>query len=179
MTPDPGATVVAARALLRGGSETAPHLLVVGGPDAGRRIPLAPDQTLGRGLEADRRLADGTASRLHLRLALVDGRYVATDLGSKNGLRINGRRCRAPRSLRPGDELAVGATVMTLQLIEQPPGDPEREGSSPPDRESALEGSVLASEAEPEPARLASATSAALIAGAVALTAAAALIAWR
>ena len=34
------------------------------------------------------------------------------DLGSKNGLALNGRRLRGERALVPGDEIALGGTTL-------------------------------------------------------------------
>jgi pSer/pThr/pTyr-binding forkhead associated (FHA) protein len=49
------------------------------------------------------------------------------DLGSKNGLTVNGVAAeRGPRTLRAGDELAVGDTLLAL-------ADPDAERGSPAD----------------------------------------------
>ncbi len=130
--PGPGnATRIAASALLRGEASLEPRLLVIEGPDAGRALRIGPCQTVGRGRGADLRLTDPAASRVHLRLSRIDGRIVAADLDSKNGLLVNDRPCRGVRALAPGDELAIGATRLRLEpgLLDQaeravPPGAP-------------------------------------------------------
>jgi pSer/pThr/pTyr-binding forkhead associated (FHA) protein len=110
----PGETRIAAGALLRGDAIAGAHLLVSSGPGAGRRLLLGEVQTLGRGPAADLRLEDPAASRLHLRLERVDGGYLAEDLGSKNGFRLNGERCSGARPLHAGDEVEIGGTRLVL-----------------------------------------------------------------
>ncbi len=92
-----------------------PHLLVLTGPGAGTRLPLGPEQTLGRSRRADLRLDDPGASRLHARVRIDTGGATVEDLGSKNGLRVNGVPLRArARPLRPGDQLQLGDTSLAL-----------------------------------------------------------------
>jgi pSer/pThr/pTyr-binding forkhead associated (FHA) protein len=114
MTVPRDPTRLAAGALLRGDAIAGAHLVVADGPERGRAIPLGTEQTLGRGPRADLRLRDPSASRLHVRLLRDGDRFLAEDLGSKNGLRVNGRRCRRRRPLRPGDELTIGETRLLL-----------------------------------------------------------------
>jgi hypothetical protein len=89
--------------------------LIVAGPGTGLALRLGPDQTLGRGRRADLRIPDPSASRIHLRLSRVDGRFVAADLDSKNGLSVNDRPCRGSLALAPGDELSLGTTRLRLE----------------------------------------------------------------
>ncbi len=117
----PDATRAAAAALLRDASASAEppiagaHLVVLTGVDAGARHPLVADQLLGRGRVAAIRVADAQASRRHARLRLeAEGAWIE-DLGSKNGLRVNGVRIeRRPCALRDGDEITVGDTTLAL-----------------------------------------------------------------
>lgn len=109
-------TRAAAAALLRGEPIAGPHLVVPSAIGAGRVIPLGEALTVGRGAASDLRLDDPGASRLHLKLVRTGDRYVAEDLGSKNGLRVNGRRLRRPRPLRDGDEIVVGATRLVVAM---------------------------------------------------------------
>jgi pSer/pThr/pTyr-binding forkhead associated (FHA) protein len=41
---------------------------------------------------------------------------VITDLGSTNGSQLNGRRIEGSEVLRPGDEIELGASVLTFTL---------------------------------------------------------------
>jgi pSer/pThr/pTyr-binding forkhead associated (FHA) protein len=43
---------------------------------------------------------------------IAEGSATVEDLGSKNGLAVNGRRLRGARRLAPGDEIALGATTL-------------------------------------------------------------------
>jgi pSer/pThr/pTyr-binding forkhead associated (FHA) protein len=61
---------------------------------------------LGRHPGCDVRLDSMRVSRLHCCLMRIDGELLVRDLGSTNGVWINGRRVTAGR-LQPGDELAI------------------------------------------------------------------------
>jgi len=86
------------------------HLAVVGGPDAGAVATLAEGLTIGRGDEAALRVADPTLSGVHA--VLGDG--TVRDARSRNGLRLNGRRLRRERALKPGDVLTLGETTVQV-----------------------------------------------------------------
>ena len=62
---------------------------------------------VGRGLEADVRIADATASRLHALLYLKRGSTVVEDIGSTNGVFVNMGRVRRA-VLVDGDTVAFG-----------------------------------------------------------------------
>lgn len=111
----PGATRLEAgdllrRAALGGAAQAGPHLLVREPRARERVVALAAGCTVGRGRLAALRLSDPSASRLHLRLRLDAAGATVLDLGSRNGLRVNGGRARGRRRLRSGDELEVGET---------------------------------------------------------------------
>ncbi len=61
----------------------------------------------GRHEECDVQLNSKKVSRRHCVLAQVHDYLVVRDLGSTNGVRINGERV-AEGKLRPGDELQIG-----------------------------------------------------------------------
>ena len=133
-------TRAAAAALLHSaaageGPVTGAHLVVLGGPAAGTRFPLGPEQTLGRGRAATIQLPDPAASRVHVRLRLLaSGAVQIEDLGSKNGVRVNGVRIdRRPLALRPGDEVVVGETALAVEdgLRDAPGPQPEPEPGEP------------------------------------------------
>lgn len=116
-----GGTRVAAAALLRdaaaGGEVIAgPRLVVLTGPAAGERHRLGREETVGRGRAATLRLADPQISRVHARVRSGPEGATVEDLRSKNGTRVNGIAIeRRPSPLHPGDELALGETVLTLE----------------------------------------------------------------
>jgi len=126
-----GRTRIDAGALLRRAASgeaarAGPHL-VVREPGADERVvPLAGDCTVGRGSAVALRLADPSASRLHLRLRLDGDGASAEDLDSRNGLRVNGARARGRCRIRSGDELEVGETVLRYQDPLEPAGEVAR-----------------------------------------------------
>lgn len=110
-------------ALGGGGPLGVPHLVVRREGQPERLVPLPAELTVGRGPEAGLALQDPGASRRHLRLRLdAGGGAEVVDLGSKNGLLLNGRRL-GPRAaaLRHGDRLTVGTTELCFQ---DPPAGP-------------------------------------------------------
>lgn len=124
-----GATRIDAGALLRraaaGGTALAGPHLVVREPRAGERVvALTGDCTVGRGRRAALQLADPSASRIHLRLQIDQAGTSVEDLGSRNGLRVNGGRARGRRRLRSGDELEVGETLLRYVDPLEPAGAP-------------------------------------------------------
>ncbi len=135
----PEGTRALAAALLGDAAEggrpvTGPHLLVLDGREAGRRIPLGPSQTLGRGREATVRIDDPRASRLHVRLVVREGAVRLEDLGSKNGVRLNTAPAgRGAVAVRTGDEIGLGETSFALiqPFAEEPIA---RSASAPPHR---------------------------------------------
>jgi hypothetical protein len=126
-------TRVAAAALVRGAvrGELAPaglHLVVLTGPAAGARRALVAEATVGRGRAASVVLPDPAASRVHARLRVGPEGATIEDLGSKNGVRVNGVRIdRRPFPVRAGDELVVGDTALALA-----DGEEVGEGDEPP-----------------------------------------------
>ena len=70
---------------------------------------------LGRSEEADVLLDDPYASDFHMRLVAHEDGIVLHDLGTTNGTYVNGRRVTAPTTLRRGDNVQVGKTVMEVR----------------------------------------------------------------
>jgi hypothetical protein len=115
------------RALRGGGGPAGPHLLVRDSAGAERAVAIGAGLTVGRGPAAALRLADPRISRLHARLLLLgDGSAAVLDLGSKNGIELNGRRVGpAMAPLRPGDEIRLGAVPLRFLDPLAGPGAPE------------------------------------------------------
>ena len=90
-------------------------LVVLQGPDKGRRFEL-PDAPalIGRDSRA-LPLADNTVSRRHAELKPGErGEWVLRDLGSSNGTYVNGQRADRPVVLRWGDQFRVGRTLLVF-----------------------------------------------------------------
>jgi len=78
-----------------------------------RAVCDGPDITLDRAMvlvgrhpQCDARLDSPRVSRRHCILTEDGGEVVVRDLGSTNGIRINGQRVERGR-LRPGDEISI------------------------------------------------------------------------
>jgi pSer/pThr/pTyr-binding forkhead associated (FHA) protein len=81
----------------------------------GTEVDVQDVTVLGRSPEADVNLDDPYASEFHMRLVAQENGMVLHDLGSTNGTYVNGRRVTAPTSLRRGDTIQVGKTVMEVR----------------------------------------------------------------
>ena len=73
-----------------------------------------PVTVLGRGADADLRLADTGVSRAHAELRLEGGDVRVVDLDSTNGTLVNGRPVREA-VLADGDVLELGATTLVYR----------------------------------------------------------------
>ena len=83
----------------------------------GKRVVISPaGATLGRGRQSDVVLNDPNVSRQHAEIRPRGGSWVITDLGSTNGSQLNGRRLEGSEVLRSGDEIELGASIMTFTL---------------------------------------------------------------
>ncbi len=112
----PETTRALAGRLLRGGPlpSDVPHLEILTGPAVGETAPLDGGLTLGRGPAASCRIRDPSTSRLHARVERRGNCEVLVDLGSKNGVRLNGRPLRRERRLRHGDRIEIGETELKV-----------------------------------------------------------------
>jgi hypothetical protein len=71
---------------------------------------------IGRSREADVVIDDPNVSRRHAEVRPSGGSWIVRDLGSTNGVKVNGRRIQGPQSLKPGDELVLGTARLTFEL---------------------------------------------------------------
>jgi signal transduction histidine kinase len=89
-------------------------LMVLQGPDKGRRFEL-PDQAALVGRESRALpLSDNTVSRRHAELVPGEDGWILRDLGSSNGTYINGLRVTNRYQLKLGDQIRVGRTLMVF-----------------------------------------------------------------
>jgi hypothetical protein len=72
--------------------------------------------TLGRSREADIVLDDANVSRKHAEVRPSGGSWIVRDLGSTNGVKVNGRRIQGPQSLKQGDVIELGTSRATFEL---------------------------------------------------------------
>ena len=88
--------------------------LVVGG-ETGRRITIPDNATVGRLPECDVTLDDPSVSRRHARIQRKGDGWVVEDLGSTNGLKVNGSKVMQS-DLVDGDQLALGSVQLLFSV---------------------------------------------------------------
>ncbi|HEV3173311.1 MAG TPA: FtsK/SpoIIIE domain-containing protein [Actinocrinis sp.] len=88
-------------------------LRIIGGLESGLSVSLKPGRArLGRGEEAEIRVACPDVSRLHCEIDVADdGRVTVTDLGSSNGTDVNGARLTDPAHVGPDDVVCAAGRV--------------------------------------------------------------------
>lgn len=101
--------------------EREPVLIVVGGPHAGTTIPVrAVELVIGRDAACDVPLPASGLSRRHLRIKRQrDGAVAVMDLGSKNGVYVNGKPV-GRAVLRHGDHVHLGRDTLMRFTLEDP-----------------------------------------------------------
>jgi hypothetical protein len=67
---------------------------------------------IGRSRECDVVLSDQNVSRKHAEVRPSGGKWIVKDLGSTNGVKVNGRRITGAQSLKPGDKIEVGTSTI-------------------------------------------------------------------
>ena len=87
----------------------------------GERLPLNPPGiVVGRGNDADLRIDDPGVSRRHIEVRVVETasgpRVSVADLGSTNGMVVDGRRV-TQATLADGSTIRIGNTTMTLRQV--------------------------------------------------------------
>ncbi len=102
-----------------------PALVFLSGELIAVPIPLDREEViLGRALEADVRVNDTQVSRQHARITTMRDEKnnttgcVLTDLDSRNGTFLNGRRIRR-ETLENGDKITVGYTILRFDLLDE------------------------------------------------------------
>ncbi len=101
-------------------------------PGSAPPIPLQrPVLLIGRHPECDVRIDSPKVSRRHCCIAQAYDRLVIRDLGSRNGLRLNGLVVDEA-NLRSGDELAIGPIIYRVEGVEAPVAAPSPQASPPP-----------------------------------------------
>lgn len=90
-------------------------LLLLTGPQAGRRHEVQGEIFIGRSPSCTISLEDAKVSRRHVRLLIEDGQARVTDLGSRNGTLVNGEKLEAEIVLLPGDRLQVGDSTVLFE----------------------------------------------------------------
>lgn len=84
--------------------------------DGKRLVVGAGGATLGRSRSCDIVVDDANVSRRHAEVRPRGGSWTIADLGSTNGVTVNGVRVERPQTLKPGDRVELGTTVLTFEL---------------------------------------------------------------
>jgi transcriptional regulator with PAS, ATPase and Fis domain len=104
-TPDPVAPAV--------------DLVVIAGPDKGRRVRVETSVRIGSMRGTELCLSDRSASRLHCEVTLHPNAITLRDYGSTNGTFVGGRRAR-DIDLDDGATFVVGETTIRVELAREP-----------------------------------------------------------
>jgi len=95
-------------------------VVIVSGAAAGTEYPVErPLHTLGRGPGVDWTFDDSTMSKEHAAVEFADGRLRIRDLGSMNGIFLNGGEVKA-EDLKNGDRFQIGEYVFQFVLQKRP-----------------------------------------------------------
>lgn len=91
------------------------ELVPVGGGDA---IPLIRETlTMGRRESCDIRLNFPNVSGMHCELVYRDGYWIVKDMGSTNGIKVNGVRVQK-KILHPGDTITIAKRSYTIDYVQ-------------------------------------------------------------
>jgi Protein of unknown function (DUF3662)/FHA domain len=83
----------------------------------GKRMMIGPaGATIGRSRDCDIVVQDPNVSRHHATVKPRGGSWIVEDLGSTNGVVVNGRRIDHPAVLSAGDEIELGTATLTFTL---------------------------------------------------------------
>ncbi len=84
-----------------------------------RRVVIGRDPgEAGDGGEIPLKLCDGRSSRRHAAVDPRDGGYVLRDLGSTNGTLLHGEPVSGERTLRDGDKITIGRSLVKFTLVD-------------------------------------------------------------
>lgn len=92
------------------------QLVVTSGNRSGQVIPISTEKfIIGRATDCHLKPTSDMISRYHCAI-LVGSEVTARDLGSRNGVRINGEKITAEQKLNNGDKLAMGPLEFYVRI---------------------------------------------------------------
>jgi hypothetical protein len=92
-------------------------------------VPLG-EFFIGRSADCQLSLDDPMVSRRHALLTVSDGGVAIEDLGSRNGVVVNGLKISGRQILSDGDKIAIGGQEMFVLGAVEPTSAPPRSGSA-------------------------------------------------
>ncbi|MFP2895561.1 FHA domain-containing protein, partial [Corallococcus sp. 4LFB] len=109
----------------KGASRAAPAdrlylLLLLGNTSTLVPLPREGAVVIGRAAESDLLVEDASVSRQHARVGVAEGEAFIADLGSHNGVRVNGERVQGSRPLDGGDVVTLGNVTLVFHRGERP-----------------------------------------------------------
>lgn len=113
--------------------EPIPVLQAIEGPLTGRQWEITQNGLyLGREARNEIRIEEAGISRQHARVLLHNGTIWVQDIGSRNGVFVNGNRVPDNKQVKPGDRLVVGSNTFEIAMRSRaqapappPPGEPQ------------------------------------------------------
>jgi pSer/pThr/pTyr-binding forkhead associated (FHA) protein len=117
-----------------GGQEDPPYFEVVNDAEKGSRLELREsdrEYRIGREKTCDLILKHWSISRKHALIRRSGGQTTVRDLGSKNGVALNGDKLTESGRLRDGDVVAVGHTELKYRETSSPSLDELEESPTP------------------------------------------------
>ena len=93
------------------------QLVVAAGNRAGQIIPVSTEKfIIGRAIDCHLKSRSELISRYHCAILVGDG-VVVRDLGSRNGVRLNGEKISTEQNLKNGDKLEIGPLEFYAHVI--------------------------------------------------------------
>ena len=94
------------------------QLVVAAGSRAGQVIPIVGDRfVIGRADDCNLKPRSELISRYHCEIFLEDGEVFVRDMGSKNGVFLNGSQITETHELKNGDALTIGPLEFFVNII--------------------------------------------------------------
>src|SRR5438105_8088230 len=109
------------RSLNRAGGPTGATLLWEADDGTPQAKILSRSMTIGRTAGNDIVIPDSALSRQHARIEVSPESISVVDLGSLNGVYVNGMKVEDAHELRSADEVRIGRTTLTIRIPEPSP----------------------------------------------------------
>jgi pSer/pThr/pTyr-binding forkhead associated (FHA) protein len=84
-------------------------------------LPMA-TTTVGRGTGNMVQVLDAGVSKRHAAIVYLNDRWCVQDLGSRNGVFVNGKQIKKPVELRNGDKIRFGPLEFEMETASSPSG---------------------------------------------------------